>query len=332
MVEPIELAHAEELDAFVRRQPNCHFMQTSFWGRVKTDWAWRGLICRDSRGEICGTMALLEHRLRFCNASLLYAPRGPIFRDNAAFAELISAAKDYAAQRHAYVLRIDPAISENDVQFASMTHEFRRNTATDFSLFQPRMCYCLDLRGKTEDVLFAGYHATTRRNIRIALREGVTVRRGGIDDLPSFCKMMAQTAAKSGFLPRNAAYFRAFLTGMGENATLWLAEKDGIPLAASISVTYGCKSWFMYGCSDPNRLKEHPNELLQWTMQREALRGGCDWFDLRGVEGEPTPQNPKFGLHAYKQHFGAEFRAYIGQLDAVLRPNVDRALRLLGRL
>lgn len=331
MIEFTDLAHAAELDAYVRAHPACHFMQTSLWGRVKSDWGWRGLLCRASDGSIRGTMAILEHRLRFANASLLYAPRGPIFDDRAAFEALIAAAKEYAAERRAYLLRIDPAVSENDAAFAELTRAFRRNTATDFSLFQPRICYCIDLRGKTEESLLAGYHPSTRRNIRLAERNGVTVRQGSADDLPAFCAMMRQTAEKNHFHARNEPYFRAFLREMGENAALWIAEKDEKPLAATISATYGRRSWFMYGCSDRNALHLHPNEALQWAMQKQALHCGCERFDLRGVEGYPTEDNPHLGLHRFKQGFGAELCAYVGQLDLVLRPKTEKIVQFLAR-
>ena len=81
MIEYVTIDQAAELDAFVLRQPNCHFMQTSVWGRVKEGWGWTGILCRDEKGEIIGSMAILEHRIRHMHTGFLYAPRGPIFRD-----------------------------------------------------------------------------------------------------------------------------------------------------------------------------------------------------------------------------------------------------------
>ena len=81
MIEYVTIDQAAELDAFVLRQPNCHFMQTSAWGRVKEGWGWTGILCRDEKGEIIGSMAILEHRIRHMHTGFLYAPRGPIFRD-----------------------------------------------------------------------------------------------------------------------------------------------------------------------------------------------------------------------------------------------------------
>lgn len=329
MIEQVDLAHAGQLDEFVRQHPGCHFMQTSLWGRVKTDWLWKGLICRNAENEIIGTMALLEHPMRF-GGSLLYAPRGPIFTGDAAFCELIAGAKAYASERRACILRIDPAVSEDDAAFAALTGDFRRNAAEDFSLFQPRMCYCLPLEGKTEETLFASYHRSVRRNLRIAERQGVRVRRGSTADLTEFCAMMEETAQKNGFSPRSEAYFRSVLEGLGKNADLLIAHRDGRTLAAAICVTYGCRSWYLYGCSHADSLEYHPNEALQWVMQRRALQNGCRFFDLRGVQGRPTEDNPFFGLHHFKQGFGAEFCAYAGQFDLILRPSRARLWHLVA--
>ena len=40
MIEFVDIDHAQELDAFVTAHEWSHFMQTSLWGRVKSDWGW----------------------------------------------------------------------------------------------------------------------------------------------------------------------------------------------------------------------------------------------------------------------------------------------------
>lgn len=329
MIEFVDLAHAEELDKFVRGHENCHFMQTSLWGRVKSDWGWYGILCREASGEIVGTMALLRHDLRHFHTCLLYAPRGPIFTDGdtETFHALIAAAKALAKHEGAYCLRIDPRIAAQDTVFADAVKEegFSIHTASDFSLFQPRMCYVLRLDGLTPESLAAQYHRTTRYNIHHALRSDITVRLGSQDDLPRFCQMMEQVAGKNGFEARKAPYFASVLRELQSCARLYLAEEEGNVVAGALMVLMGNRAWFMYGCSDTEARKDHPNELLQWRMQCDALEMGCKWFDFRGVEGYPTEDNPKLGLHRYKQGFGAEFCEYIGQCDFAAR-------RLLGKL
>lgn len=335
MIEYVDLAHAQELDDFVRAHENCHFMQTSLWGRVKTDWGWSGIICRDDAGKIVGTMALLRHNLRYFHTCMLYAPRGPIISDGdmETFHALVAAAKDLAKREGAYLLRIDPRVPAQNTAYADEVKKegFLIDAASDYSLFQPRMCYVLDLQGLTKETLEAHYHRTTRYNVHHALHRGVTIRRGTVDDLPAFCRMMNQVAEKNGFDPRHEPYFRTMLTQMPENARLYMAELEGKPTGGSIVVFMGNRAWYMYSCSDTEARKEHPNELLQWQIQCDAIEAGCRWFDFRGVEGYPTEDNPKLGLHRYKQGFGAEFCEYIGQCDFVTRPVLKKVVTFAQR-
>lgn len=239
MIEYVTIDQAAELDAFVLRQPNCHFMQTSAWGRVKEGWGWTGILCRDEKGEIIGSMAILEHRIRHMHTGFLYAPRGPIFRDGdyATLEALVDAMRALAEKRGDYMIRIDPMLEETDTAFLDEVRRlgFTVNQASDFSLFQPRMCYVLDLQGFTPESLLAYYNKTKRYDIRRAERNGVTVRLGDVSDIPVFYRMMLATAAKNGFTARPQQYYAHFLEALGPMAKLYLAEKDGVIIAASIT-------------------------------------------------------------------------------------------------
>lgn len=336
MLEIVDLNHAQELDAFVLNQPNGHFMQASAWGRVKREWPWTGLILRDSNGRILGTIALLRHDVHRLHASLFYAPRGPIVRpgDIWTLSRLLEEAAAWAKAQGGYLLRIDPEIAEQDRNFTRLVKSkgFHVNQALDFSLFQPRLCYVSDLAGKDETTLESIYRRSTRLNVHKAKRSALTVRLGTVDDLDNFCRMMEKTGTKNGFTPRSQAYFQSFLNGLGNHAKLFLAELNERPVAASISVTFGQTCSFCYSCSEEAGDKLHANELLQWAMQADAIAQGCTRFDFRGVEGLPEESNPHYGLHHYKQGFGAEFNAYVGQLDLPLRPAVYALTQFVLRL
>ena len=326
MVFCVDIENASELDAFVAAQPGGHVMQTSLWGRVKKDWRWQGLLLRNPDGSVRASMALLIRRLRHYPACLLYAPRGPVFApgDTDAFLALVRAAKDCGRRLGAYALRLDPEIPEEDAAFAALARRigFRIDAAEDYSLFQPRLCYVLDMAGRTEETLPELYRRSTRYNVRHALKGPLTLRFGGEEDLPAFCAMMGETAARHGFAPRQAPYFRALLEGLGDCARLWLAETEGRAVAAAITVCFGGTCSLLYSCSDAEGQRLHANELIQYRAQADALGRGCTRYDFRGVEGRPTEENPAFGLHSYKQGFGADFRAWIGQMDLPLRPFV----------
>lgn len=336
MIEFVDIAHAGELDDFVIAHPNCHFMQTSAWARVKGDWHWHGILCRDQQRRIRGAMALLGRSLHGVHSCMLYAPRGPIFDygDLATFRQLIGAARELACRCGAYLLRIDPMLSEEDSAFCLQAKElgFRRNSATDYSLFQPRMCYVLDLRGATRETVELRYHRSTRYNIHLAERRGVTVTLGGSADLDDFYALLCKTAANSGFQPREKEYYACFFHDLRGCTRLYLAQKDGVTIASAMAVFLGNRAWYMYSASDPAARRDYPNELLQWHMHCDAIDARCEFFDFRGVEGYPIEGNPKFGLHRFKQGFSAEFHAYVGQLDYVLRPGVAVMATLYGKI
>lgn len=340
MVSFVDLQHASALDAFVADRPEGHFMQTSLWGRVKSDWDWQGLLLTNPDDSVRASMALLIRRLRHFPACLLYAPRGPIFApgDTDAFLALVRAAEEYGRRLGAYALRLDPEIPEEDRSFAALAESlgFRIDAAEDYSLFQPRLCYVLNLSGRTEQTLPELYRRSTRYNVRHALKGPLTVRQGGREDLAVFCGMMNVTAARQGFTPRQAPYFRALLEGLGDCARLWLAETEGEAVAGAITVCFGRTCSLLYSCSNREGQRLHANERIEYQAQLDALSAGCLRYDFRGVEGRPVEDNPAYGLHSYKQGFGGEFHAWIGQMDLVLRPWIytlaERAGRMSGRL
>lgn len=101
--------------------------------------------------------------------------------------------------------------------------------------------------------------------------------------------MMLGTAAKNGFEARPEGYYEKFLEELGDLARLYIAEKDGVVIAASITTELGNRVWHMYACSDKTCTQRLcANELIQWEMQRHAVEAGFRYFDFRGVEGYPT--------------------------------------------
>lgn len=337
MIEYVNISQAEQLDRFVENHPNCHFMQTSTYGRFRSDREWIGIICRDENNVIRGTMAILQNKSRKLNTSMLYAPRGPIFEheDLDTFRELVAAAKKLAKDLGAYMLRLDPMVLAADEKFCECAKElgFNRNAASDLSLSQPRMCYVTDLIPDgvpfTEESLLNFYSRIKRYDVRRAMRREVVIRPGTVEDVPEFCRMMNETAAKRGFAPHTETFFREFLTVLGDTARMFIAEKDGQVIAGTITAELGNRMWHMYGCSDRRYHDNCPNELLQYAMQCHALKIGCRWFDFRGVDGYPVEENPNYGLHHYKQAFGGKFYEYAGEFDLITRPFIGKLMKLL---
>ena len=100
----IDINSAAEFDAFTEKHKNGHFLQTSLWARVKDDWKWFGVICRNDSGKITGTMGVLLRKISKLPFHMMYAPRGPVcdFDDKETFSALIEAAKQ-EGKKYIYV-------------------------------------------------------------------------------------------------------------------------------------------------------------------------------------------------------------------------------------
>ena len=319
MLEHITLDTARELDIFVTNHPRGHYMQTSAYGLSRPDYHWDALLLRDDLGLIRASIALHSRRVRFTGKKLYYAPRGPVWRSFEDFRDIMAAAKAFCAQNGGYVLRIDPPVPSSDGLFIQTALELgiHFDCRNDYSTFQPRNVYQLPLDGRKEEI-FQRFHPKTRYNIRLAQRRGVQVRRCGASELAVFHAMMEETAQRDGFQARSADFFQSLLNAFQDKAHLLLAEKDGAILAGAIEIILGGKAWYAYGCSFDKGRENQANALLQWEMILRALDAGCYLYDLRGVEGLPEESSPGYGLHKFKQGFGAQLVQYVGQLDLPL--------------
>ena len=334
MIEFVNLERSQELDQFVADHKNGHFMQTSLWGRARSDRNWIGIIDRDEKGSIQGTMALLCRPMKRINQQLLYAPRGPVFNDLNTFLKLVDAAIAYGKKNHGYMLRIDPPILAGDTKFASLAVKkgFSISSEAGFGTYQPKNVYQTDLTGMTEETLMQSFHQKTRYNIRLAIRKGVTVREGTVADVPVFHDMLKDTGKRDGFTVHPQSFYTEFMEAMPENAHLFIAEVEGKAVAGTMEVIQGDKAWYVYGGSYVEHRNLMPNYLLQWEMMRAGLNSGCTLYDFRGVEGFPTEDNPKYGLHRFKQGFNSNFVEYVGQMDLIISKFSYNLVRVVQRL
>lgn len=332
--EIVTLEQAGELDAFVMSHPEGHFEQVSGWGRLK-GWPWRGILCRDASGRITGSMAILMHKIRGTKFHMLYAPRGPVTdrQDFQTLETLIGAAKELAKEFHGYLLRIDPPVYDDQEEYRQEIRKlgFSIDVIDDFSGFNPRMVYLIDLKDKTPEQVLAGFHSRTRYNIRLSQRKGVTIEERGPESAGEFNQMMLNTAKKDGFHSRGEEYYRRVLECFPDTSKMLFAMYEGRPVSGSISIQFGPHTWSLFTGST-NELACKPNEPLKWADISWAIEGGSEIYDFRGVKGYPTEDNPDIGLHKFKQGFGAEFKTYMGQMDLPLKPLAAKLIPKLQKL
>ena len=326
MYEIITEKTLSEYEAFVQSHPKGNFAQSVLWGKQKPMWRWQAVAVRAEDGKIKGTLALMTRPVPIIHRTLMYGCRGPVcdLDDKDTLAALIEGAKALAKENRAYVIKIDPDVPSSNTQFADMLHAlgFRgKEGGKNFEAIQPRYVFRLNVDGKTEEELLAGFHQKWRYNIRLAERKGVTVRVCGREMVPAFSELMLTTGVRDGFVTRKSEYFEAMLDNLGEHCRLYMAfDPENTPIAGTLAIHYGDKVWYLYGASSNEHRNLMPNYLLQWRMIQWAVETGCRVYDFRGVSGDVSPDNPLYGLYRFKQGFGGDFTEFIGELDLVLSP------------
>ncbi len=328
MYEIITEKTLSEYEAFVQSHPKGNFAQSFLWGKQKPMWRWQAVAVRGTDGKIKGTLALMTRPVPVIGRTLMYGCRGPVcdLDDRETLSQLIEGARALARENRAYVIKIDPDVPSSNTHFAGLLHElgFRgKEGGKNFEAIQPRYVFRLNVEGKTEDELLAGFHQKWRYNIRLAERRGVTVRICGKEMVPAFSELMLTTGVRDGFVTRKPAYFEAMLDNLGGHCRLYMAfDPAGTPIAGTLAIHYGDKVWYLYGASSNEHRNLMPNYLLQWRMIQWAVETGCRVYDFRGVSGDVSEDNPLYGLYRFKQGFGGEFTEFIGELDLVLSPVV----------
>ncbi|MFR5682947.1 MAG: lipid II:glycine glycyltransferase FemX [Clostridia bacterium] len=337
----------EKYTKFLESHPRCNFQQSLEWGKVKDAWTNEVVLAEDENGNIIGSLSVLIRKIPIFG-NLMYSSRGPVcdIHDEKVLAQLTEGLKELAKKYHAFVLKIEPDIKSDDQEFRALALKLGykiKDDAKDFSEeIQPRYVFRLQIKGKTEDEVFANFHQKTRYNIRLATKKGVTVKEGTKEDLKDFHKIMVETGARDGFIIRPLEYFEKMYDNLApEHMKVLMAYYEGKPISGVIPIMYGNKTWYLYGASSNEYRNVMPNYLLQWEMIKIAISRGDDIYDLRGVSGVVDESHPQYGLYRFKKGFGAEFTEFLGEIYIPFKPltykmykiaeKVFRKLRALKR-
>jgi len=318
----------DKYKAFLEANSKGHFMQSPEWAKVKSFWKNEIIFVKDSEGEIKGAMSILIRKIPILRYTMMYSPRGPVCdpHDAETLKELLEKAKQLAKKYKSYVLKIDPDIEIEDVEFEEIIKNLGCNILRglkNYEGIQPRFVFRLDIKNKTEDEIMQAFHHKTRYNIRLAEKKGVEIKIGTREDLGEFYKIMVETGIRDNFVVRSREYYEKVFDCLGpEHLRLYMASFEGKPISGTIAILYGNKCWYLYGASKNEHRNLMPNYLLQWEMIKWAIESGCEIYDFRGVPGNIDENNPLIGLYKFKVGFKGKFTEFVGMIEYVFNPLV----------
>jgi lipid II:glycine glycyltransferase (peptidoglycan interpeptide bridge formation enzyme) len=235
----------------------------------------------------------------------------------------------------AFAVRFEPGWLDGSV--SPDRWGLRRAAAT-----QPRSTAIVDLT-PAEDEIRAGMHPKWRYNLGLAERRGVVVREGGEADLATFARLMQETARRDAFHAREAEYYAWAWRAFAPDAHLYLAEREGEPLAALMCFHFGRDASYLYGASSDSGRRDMPNHVLQWEALTRARAAGMRRYDLWGIPDavgaaaaagrDPmaveASTDPLWGVWRFKRGLPVQVERTVGAWDLVISPTRHRVFTMV---
>lgn len=319
-------AAVERYSTFVRSHPLRAVSQDLRWGVVKDDWGQEAVyVERD--GELVAAMSLLVRKLPG-GFSVLYAPRGPLvdWDDKELVLEILAQAEPLVRKHRAVMTKIDPEVeftAELDGWLRSQQGWVVKNVgAGKDDLVQPRYCMIVRLqdgegRSLTEDELMAKYDAKARNRVRTGKKKGV--RTEAVDTeagLVTFHEIYSYMARRNEITARGLPYFHRMREAFGERMRVVHAMHEEDVLAASVTIDYFGKLYYLYAGSNDIKRNLGPNQVMNHDLMAWGLTTGAESYDMGGVFALDSSD----GLYLFKRAFckgdgGAT--EFIGEVDIV---------------
>lgn len=149
---------------------------------------------------------------------------------------------------------------------------------------QPKENFIIDIT-KTEEQLLSEMKPKVRYNIRLAEKKGVRVfssREKKYQE--AFFSLIESTAKRQHILPHPRAHYENFLLILPEEmCELWIAEYEGIVLAANLILYTGNTATYLHGGTSDIARDVMAPVLLQWTQIQAAKKRDLSWYDFGGV-------------------------------------------------
>lgn len=169
--------------------------------------------------------------------------------------------------------------------------------------FSNSVTYCFHRLAldRSREELFRKFHKDcVQRKIRRAEKEKVQYEEGTSEHLlRTFYRLLLMTRRRQSLPPQPIRWFRSLIAAFEADLKIRVASKDGVPVAAILTLAHKQTMVYKYGCSDAALSRFGGTALLFWRAIQEAHERGCQEFDM----GRSDMDNP--GLIAFKEHWGA---------------------------
>jgi lipid II:glycine glycyltransferase (peptidoglycan interpeptide bridge formation enzyme) len=308
-------------DGFVEGSATSFPLQLTAWARAKAPYGWSAdrVVADGGSGPIGGQV--LIRALGPGPFAMGYAPRGPVATaiDGPSLAAWTEAVRELARSRRLTHVTVDPGLEGTDHHALFAAAGWAPADPVQLTSTQ-----VIDLT-RSEAELWHDVYKSSRRYANGARKAGCYVEEAGEEALPVFYRILAQTAERSGFIPRAleayADVYRAFAAQRRARILIgYLA--DGTPVSSKLILRSGGRMAQLYGGLSDEGSAARSGHFFEWEAIVRSKAAGATVFDMWG--------RSTTGIAHFKQGFGGRVVEYGGTFDLVLNAPV-RALYRRGR-
>jgi CelD/BcsL family acetyltransferase involved in cellulose biosynthesis len=183
--------------------------------------------------------------------------------------------------------------------------ELRPSSMTDGLSYglQPSSSYWfheLDVTPSLGQIFQRMHNNSFKRKVRRAERERLSYESGRSKELlDEFYRLLKITRRRHQLPPQPRTWFRNLLESMGEKCQIRLTRKDGVAIAAMLTLQHRSCVVYKYGCSDEKFHSLGGMPFLFWRLIEETKTAGSEKIDL----GRTELNND--GLITFKDRLGA---------------------------
>ena len=95
---------------------------------------------------------------------------------------------------------------------------------------------------------------------------------------------------------------------------------NDLTLSAHMIIEYGDKAWVLYAGNHNILTETYVNYNTYYEHIKQSKEHGIKIYDQFGTIGDPTKENPRYGLHEFKKKFGGNYVEFLGEWDYVTNP------------
>ena len=321
ILDKTNFEEVEKYNTFLKENSNYNILQSIEWSELKNSWK-NEIVYIEKEGKITASISLLLRKIPVINSYLAYGCRGPLVDINdfdtlKLLLEEINMLKD---KYKIFLLRIDPRWNKSKLNIPEYKKIFniRSNNVSTKLIIQPRLNMIINLEERSEEEIFRSFSETTRRNIRIAIKNGCVVKMDNSKEaLNDFYDLHIITGKRDNFIIRSREYFeKLYDLFIDKGLSIWQVYHGEDMIGSTVMLPSGDTMWYYAGASSNIKRKMRANALLQYEMIKWAKNNGFKYYDLGGIYST----NPKIEpLYIFKNGFCKKdgVTEFIGELDYV---------------